>query len=142
MAVKQLTVFLENKEGHLNDVLNTLAESGINVIVAALAETADFGLLRMIVPSPEKAREILKTAEFSSKLVDTMCVKLQHEAGSLAKALQVLADGGMNVEYMYAFSVGEQAAAVIKTKSAKTATKILSEAGFEFWDEADIEALA
>jgi len=142
MAVKQLTVFLENKEGHLNDVLNVLAKNDINVIVAALAETADFGLLRMIVPNPEKAREILKTEDFSSKLVETMCVKLKHESGSLANALQVLANGNVNVEYMYAFSVGEKAAAVIKTKNTNVATKVLADAGFEFWDAADIEALA
>ena len=56
MALKQLTVFLENKEGHLNDVLKTLADNDVNIIVAALAESADFGILRMIVPEPEKAR--------------------------------------------------------------------------------------
>lgn len=142
MALKQLTVFLENKEGHLNDVLNTLAENKVNVIVAALADTADFGLLRMIVPEPEKAREILKTADFSSKLVDVICVRVKHESGSLAEVLKVLADGSVNVEYMYAFSNGDNAAAVIKTKNVYVATKVLTEKGFEFWEEADIVALA
>lgn len=142
MALKQLTVFLENKQGHLNDVLNTLAENNVNVIVAALADTADFGLLRMIVPEPEKAREILKTAEFSSKLVDVICVRVKHEAGSLAKVLKVLADGKVNVQYMYAFSNGDNAAAVIKTKNVQTATKVLSDAGFDFWEEKDIIELA
>lgn len=142
MAIKQLTVFLENKEGHLNDVLNTLADNGINIIVAALADTADFGLLRMIVPESEKAREILKTADFSSKLIDVICVRVKHESGSLAQVLQVLAEGDVNVEYMYAFSNGDNAAAVIKTKNVQVATKVLSGKGFQFWEEADIVALA
>ena len=73
MALKQLTVFLENKEGHLNDVLKTLADNDVNIIVAALAESADFGILRMIVPEPEKAREILKNADFSAKLTEVLC---------------------------------------------------------------------
>ena len=69
MALKQLTVFLENKEGHLNDVLKTLADNDVNIIVAALAESADFGILRMIVPESEKAREILKNADFSASVI-------------------------------------------------------------------------
>lgn len=142
MALKQLTVFLENKEGHLNDVLNTLADNKINVIVAALADTADFGLLRMVVPEPEKAREILKNEGFSSKLVDVICVRVRHEAGSLAEVLQVLAAGNVNIEYMYAFSNGDNAATVIKTKNVNVATKVLSDKGFQFWDEADIINLA
>lgn len=142
MALKQLTVFLENKEGHLNDVLNTLAENKMNVIVAALADTTDFGLLRMIVPQPEKAREILKSADFSSKLADVICVRVKHEAGSLAQVLQALADSGVNVEYMYAFSNGDNAAAVIKTKNVKVAAEVLADKGFEFWEESDILELA
>lgn len=142
MALKQLTVFLENKQGHLNDVLNTMAENNINIISAALADTADFGLLRMIVPNPEKAREILKNAEFSSKLVDVICVGLKHEAGSLAKVVNTLAEGKVNIEYMYAFSYGEKAAAVIKTKNVNVATEVLTKNGFEFWEESDIIELA
>ena len=121
MALKQLTVFLENKEGHLNDVLKTLADNDVNIIVAALAESADFGILRMIVPEPEKAREILKNADFSAKLTEVLCVSVPHKAGSLAKTLKVLADANVNVEYMYAFSSGINAAAVIKTKNVNVA---------------------
>lgn len=142
MALQQLTVFLENKEGHLNDVLNTLAENDINIIVAALADTTDFGLLRMIVPNPEKAREILKSADFSAKLTEVICVSAPHEAGSLARALKVLADANVNVEYMYAFSSGYNAAAIIKTKNVKLASKVLEEKGFEFWDEDKIRDIS
>lgn len=142
MVLKQLTVFLENKEGHLNDVLNTLAENDVNIIVAALADSPDFGILRMIVPCPEKAREILKNADFSAKLTDVICVSAPHEAGSLAKALGVLADANVNVEYMYAFSSGYNAAAIIKTKNVNVASKVLEEKGFDFWDEEKIKDIS
>lgn len=142
MALKQLTVFLENKEGHLNDVLKTLADNDVNIIVAALAESADFGILRMIVPEPEKAREILKNADFSAKLTEVLCVSCPHKAGSLAKTLKVLADANVNVEYMYAFSSGINAAAVIKTKNVNVATKVLESEGFEFWDEEKIKDIS
>ena len=142
MALKQLTVFLENKEGHLNDVLKTLADNDVNIIVAALAESADFGILRMIVPEPEKAREIWKNADFSAKLTEVLCVSVPHKAGSLAKTLKVLADANVNVEYMYAFSSGINAAAVIKTKNVNVATKVLESEGFEFWDEEKIKDIS
>ena len=138
MALKQLTVFLENKEGHLNDVLKTLADNDVNII----AESADFGILRMIVPESEKAREILKNADFSAKLTEVLCVSVPHKAGSLAKTLKVLADANVNVEYMYAFSSGINAAAVIKTKNVNVATKVLESEGFEFWDEEKIKDIS
>lgn len=142
MALQQLTVFLENKEGHLNDVLNTLAEHDVNIIVAALAETADFGLLRMVVPNPEKAREILKNADFSAKLTEVLCVAVPHQSGSLAKVLDALTGANVNVEYMYAFSSGENSAAIIKTKNLNVATKVLEEKGFVFWDEEKINDIS
>lgn len=136
--MKQLTVFLENREGSLNDALSTLSDNKINIISLSLAETTDYGLLRLIVSNPAEAKDILKAEGFSAHLSDVVAVKLPHVAGSLHSAIKVLSDKNINIEYMYALCTKtDEAAIVIKPADIECANTELRNAGFEFFTDGD-----
>jgi hypothetical protein len=113
MIAKQVTVFLENKSGRLNEVTRTLGDAGINISAFSIADTSDFGVLRMIVPDPEKAVEVLKANEFSVQTTRVVLMTTPNKPGSLAKALQILSDENIFIEYLYAFSMNEDSAVVV-----------------------------
>ena len=113
MIAKQVTVFLENKSGRLNEVTHILGEAGINISAFSIADTSDFGVLRMIVPDPEKAVEVLKANEFSVQTTRVVLMTTPNKPGSLAKALQILSDENIFIEYLYAFSLNEDSAVVV-----------------------------
>lgn len=138
MTIKQLSVFLENREGRLDEVLKTLGENGVNIVALSLADTADYGMLRMIVSDPKKGKAVLKEAGITSMLADVVALRVPHATGSLSKAMHALMDQGVNIEYMYAFANGADASAVLKTDDAEKVIAILKENGFDVWgaDEA------
>ena len=102
MYVNQLSVFIENREGRLYDVLEALKEGKINIISLSLADTSDYGLLRMIVSDPVKAKEVLRDKGFSAMLTEVLAVKLSHQVGQLQVLLEKVCKAGINIEYMYA----------------------------------------
>lgn len=116
MIIKQLTVFLENKSGKLSEVSSILGNNNINMTAFSIADTQDFGILRAIVSNPEKALEILKEKKFSAQLTDVVCVKVPNQPGAMARTLALLSDDGIQIEYLYAFSSGENATVVIRPK--------------------------
>ena len=110
MYLNQLSVFLENREGRLDQVLECLKNNHVNIISLSLADTSDYGMLRMIVSSPEEAKAALKEAGFSANLTPVIGMKLGHKAGSLQRAPSVICKEGINIEYMYALATsGEDA---------------------------------
>jgi hypothetical protein len=113
MIIKQLTVFLENKTGRLNEVSQLLGNSGINISAMTLADTTEFGILRMIVSEPEKALSILKNAEFSVRLTDVICLSSPNEPGALARALDILSGESVFIEYLYAYSMDNKSANIV-----------------------------
>lgn len=113
MIIKQLTVFLENKTGRLNEVSQLLGNSGINMSAMTLADTTEFGILRMIVSDPEKALEILKNGEFSVRLTDVICLNSPNEPGALARALNILSGESVFIEYLYAYSMDNKSANIV-----------------------------
>ena len=113
MISQQVSVFLENKSGRLNEVTRILGQAGINISAFTIADTSDFGILRMIVSDPQKAHEVLKQNSFSVKITDVVLAKTANEPGSLSKMLQILSDGGAFIEYMYAFSMEEATATIV-----------------------------
>ena len=113
MIIKQLTVFLENKTGRLNEVSQLLGNSGINMSAMTLADTTEFGILRMIVSDPEKALSILKNAEFSVRLTDVICLSSPNEPGALARALDILSGESVFIEYLYAYSMDNKSANIV-----------------------------
>ena len=114
MLIKQLSVFLENKSGRLNEVSNILGQAGINMSAFTVADTSEFGILRLLVADHEKAYKVLRENFFSVSLTDVVCLNCPNEPGALGKALQILSDNEVAIEYLYAYSVGESANVVIK----------------------------
>lgn len=129
MAIKQISVFLENKPGTLLKMTGVLAASNIDMRALSLAETKDFGIVRMIVDDIYTATTALKYADFISSLTDVVAVLIPDEPGGLDKVLRVLNEAGVNIEYMYAFLGGkavDDAYMIFRvgdTKAAETALK-------------------
>ena len=113
MIIKQLSVFLENKTGRLNEVTQILGNAGINMSAFSVADTSEFGILRMIVSDPEKALSILKEAEFSVRLTDVICLNSPNEPGALARALDILSGENVFIEYLYAYSMDDKSANIV-----------------------------
>ncbi|MDD2303611.1 MAG: acetolactate synthase [Prolixibacteraceae bacterium] len=113
MIIKQLSVFLENKTGRLNEVTQLLGNAGINMSAMSLADTSEFGILRMIASEPEKALSILKESEFSVRLTDVVCLNSPNEPGALARALNILSGEGVFIEYLYAYSMDNKTANIV-----------------------------
>lgn len=140
MTIKQLSVFLENRAGRLDKVLGVLAENGINIVALSMADTADYGMLRMIVNNPEKGRAVLREADITAMLTDVVALRVPHATGSLSKAMHEIVAGGVNVEYMYAFANGQDASAVIRSNDPQKVIDILTESGFGVWGEEAYQA--
>lgn len=134
MKIQQLSVFLENREGRLDEVLTALGENDINIVALSLADNTEYGMLRMIVSDPEKGKAVLNKAEITAMLTDVVALRVPHATGSLGKAMHALVEGKVNVEYMYAFANGADASAVMKTDEPEKAVNILRENGFDVWN--------
>ena len=125
MTVKQLSVFLENKTGRINEVVRALGESGINMHAFSMAETADFGILRLIVSDVDKAVEVLRNKDFAVMSTDVVCINCANEPGSLAVMLESLAKEDIFIDYMYAFAQKESANIVIKANDMTHCLQVL-----------------
>lgn len=143
MAIKQLTVFVENKKGTVVTVTDILSKNNINLRALSIAETQDFGILRLIVNDESAAEKVLTEAGFLIKVVDTVGVKIGDEPGKLTAALSVLDKADINVEYLYAFMARTEkhAYVVLRVEDNAAAEKALSDAGFHMISEADINKL-
>lgn len=98
MLIKQLSVFIENKEGRLKDVTQVLRKHNINIASFSLADTAEYGMLRMIVSDPDKGRQVLKEEGFSVKLTDVIAVKISQQPGTLNEVLNIIFEAGLSIE--------------------------------------------
>ena len=137
-TIQQLSVFLENREGRLDTVLKILAENDVNIVALSLADTSDYGMLRLIVSDPHKGKAALKDAGITAMLTDVVALRVPHATGSLSKAMHQIVEGEINVEYMYAFANGADAAAVLKSEDPARVIDILKGSGFDVYtaDEA------
>ena len=126
MMAKQLSVFIENRQGRLQEVLSVLRKNDVNILSLSLADTTEYGLLRLIVNNPEKGREMLSNEGFSTMLTDVLVVKIAHKVGSLQIFLDLLSKNNVSIEYMYGLSVdGEDAYVVLKTSDLDRVVDIL-----------------
>lgn len=130
MNAKQLTVFLENRAGRLSEVLSVLKSEGINILSLSLADTTEFGLLRLIVDDAPKGKDKLTEAGFSSLLSAVSIIKIPHKAGSLQELLKAIDEAGINVEYMYGLSIAsEEAYVVLKASDSEALNGIFEKNG-------------
>jgi len=134
-TIKQLSVFLENKEGRLDKVLKTLGEGDVNIVALSLADSSEYGMLRMIVSDPDKGRMVLREEGIMAMLTDVVALRVPHATGSLSKAMHEIVAAGINVEYMYAFANGDDAAAVLKSDDPDKVIAVLKAAGFDAYSE-------
>ena len=130
MIAKQLSVFIENRKGRLGEVLNSLKNNQVNIISMSLADTTEYGLLRLIVDNPNVGKDGLTKDGFSTMLTNILIIKIDHVAGSLQKFLSVLSDNDINIEYMYGLSIdGDKAFVVLKASDLDKADKVLNDNG-------------
>ena len=130
MFAKQLTVFIENRAGRLSEVLNVLKQGDINILSMSLADTTEFGLLRLIVNDAATGKEKLTENGFSSLLSDVSIIKIPHKVGSLQELLKVIDDNGVNIEYMYGLSIeSDEAYVVLKASDITKVDEILTANG-------------
>ena len=125
MTIKQLSVFLENKTGRINEVTKILGKYGINMHAFSMAETTDFGILRLIVSEVDNAVEILRNENFAVMLTDVVCISCPNVAGSLSAILEKLAQEEIFIEYMYAFADGDMANVVIRPNEIEKCLGVL-----------------
>lgn len=138
MTIKQLSVFLENKTGRINDVTKALSRAGINMHAFSMAETTDFGILRLVVSDAENAVEVLREANFAVKLTDVICISCPNVAGSLAVILDKLAAEGIFIEYMYAFAQGDTANVVIRPNNLVRCQEVLNKNNCQILDHTNL----
>jgi len=113
MKAKQVSVFLENKSGRLNEVAQILGDAGVNISAFTVADTSDFGVLRLIVSDPEKAVAILKEKQFSARTTDVVLANSPNKPGALSQMLNILNNEGVFIEYLYAFTMNENTAVIV-----------------------------
>ena len=143
MSLKQLTIFVENKQGSLVDITDTLAEKNVNLRALSIADTQDFGLLRLIVNDNDAAVSALSDKGYVLKVTEVVGVKIGDQPGKLSKALSVLAQAGVNVEYLYAFMARTErhAYVVLRPTDNSAAESALETAGFHLITDTDIDKL-
>ncbi|MBF0396608.1 MAG: ACT domain-containing protein [Desulfobacterales bacterium] len=131
MKVEQISVFIENKSGRLAEVADILSKAGINIRTLSLADTTDFGILRLIVNDTEKATSILKQNNFTMKKTEVLAVEVPDKPGGLSLILNVMKEASINVEYMYAFveKSGENAIMIFRFDEINKAISTLQKAG-------------
>jgi len=131
MTIKQLSLFLENKPGHLASICRTLADAKINIVTLSLADTQQFGIVRLIVDDWEKASAALKAAGMAVNVRDVLAVGVRDEPGGMTNLLSIIEKAGVNIEYMYAFAahVGKEAVLVFRFDDAAKAEAALAAAG-------------
>ena len=141
MLIKQLSVFLEDRSGRLTELTRILAENDVNITALSVAETADYGIVRMVVGRPELAKEALEKAGFSIGLTDVVCVNMPDQSGSLYRILQILTDQKINIDYMYAFSNNAVALAVIRAADVAQVIEVLQQHRLQLLSQSDIYQL-
>ena len=143
MLVEQIAVFLENKSGRLAEITAVLAENNINIRALSVADTADFGILRLIVDNVEMAKSVLKENGFTVGKTNVIAVEVEDKTGGLAKVLKCLTDDHINIEYMYAFvnKTGENAVLIFRFEKMEEAITTLQNGGFTILSREQICAL-
>ena len=142
MTVNQVSVFIENRQGRLGEVLQVLKDNDVNILSISLADTTEYGLLRLIVNKPEHARDVLLKSGFSSMLTEVLIIKVPHVSGSLQTILSAIAKANVSIEYMYGLSVeSTDASIVMKTNELKEACQVLKSIHIDTMTTEEIESL-
>jgi hypothetical protein len=138
MLIPQLSVFLENKSGRLTEVLETLGKANFRITALSVADTSEFGILRLIVSDPEKAKALLKEHHFTVNLIEVISVMAPNEARYYGKILKILSDQEISIEYTYAFSRGSKSIIILRCNNNEQAINALKEHEMELLNASDL----
>jgi len=143
MFIKQISIFLENKAGRLYDVSSALGDEKINIRALSLADTADFGILRLIVDQPEKASDVLKEHGFTVGITHVIAVEVEDKPGGFASVMKVMSEAGINVEYMYAFveKSRDNAIVIFRVEKVEKVADALQDKGLKLLKESEVLSL-
>jgi hypothetical protein len=132
MIIKQLSIFLENKTGRLTEVTQLLGKAGINLSAFSIAESSDFGIMRVVLSDPERAKKLLAENGFTVTLCDVVCLFVPNTPGTLAEALTLLSENNISVEYMYAFAMkDDMARVVIRPNNTELCIEVLQKSNLQ-----------
>ena len=125
MLIKQLSIFLENKKGRFTEVAKILGEARINMSAFTVSESSDFGILRLIVSDIDQAKQVLREKGYAVSTTDVVCLYCPNQPGALAKAMDIITQAGIFIEYMYAFSQGDSAHVIIRPDDVVKCAEVL-----------------
>ena len=138
MTVNQISIFLENKYGKLSEILAALAEENIRIIAATVADTSEFGIMRIIVSDPQQAYNILKNHNVSANLTDVLAIVTKSCAGSIAETLNHFTKAGLSIEYMYCFSAKDRSILFVRTNNRESAREVIRRQNLDYINESDL----
>ena len=139
MTIRQLSVFLENKTGHLNQILSVLAQNNINIVALTVADSSDYGILRAIVSDPEKAMQVLRAEQFTVRVHEILSLEMGAAPGSMSHILDLFTAADICIEYVYAFSFGSKSILMIRTDNSEKAIEIVKTNHLESISEEDLK---
>lgn len=138
MTVNQISIFLENKYGKLCEILELFSAANIRIIAATVADTSEYGILRIIVSDPERAYEVLKNNNVSANLTDVLAIATDSNASSFAQTLSYFTKAGVSIEYMYCFSLNGKSILILRTNNRNAAREVIRRQNIEYIHEADL----
>lgn len=138
MTIHQISVFLENKFGRLNEILALLAKENIRIITSVVADTSEFGILRIVASDPLKASTILKENHISANLTEVFAIKTEPRVGDFAKTIEYFTKAGISIEYMYCFSSKETGILVLKVSNKEAALDVIRRNNIACISESDL----
>ena len=141
MTVNQLSIFIENKSGTLVKVLKILKEQGIQLIASTIADTAEYGICRIICSEPVRAYEVLKTAGVAVSLCEVFAIRLDDVPGRAADAIELFSREGISIAYLYSFLLGGKGVLVFRTDNAERARQVIIDSGLSYFEEKDLSKL-
>lgn len=139
--IKQISVFLENKSGRLAEVLGVLGNQKIKIYALTIADTSEYGILRLIVNDSNNAVKILKSKEFTVNTTEIIAISVSSYSGSFASVLKILADKNISIEYMYAFKWGSDAILILRPENIDKALLVLLENDFKTLNSEDLDII-
>jgi hypothetical protein len=139
MTIRQLSVFLENKTGHLNQVLSVLTKNNINIIALTVADSSDYGIMRAIVSEPEKALKALREEHFTVRVHDILSLEMDAAPGSMSHILDLFTAADICIEYVYAFSFGSKSILIVRTDNSEKAIEVINDNGLKTISEGEIK---
>lgn len=138
MTVNQISIFLENKYGKLSEIMALLTDENIRIIAATIADTSDYGILRIIVSEPQKAYKILKNNNVSANLTEVFALTIESERDSLSKVMESFTTVGLSIEYMYCFSIREKSIIILRTNNQELTRDVINSKGLQCIVESDL----